>query len=124
MIISLIYGTLIFAIVGCALNKYMLLIFQIHNNSIAQMMLMIATLQLPVYAFTVGGQVVFQATGKSLNASICALMKGILCNIPIALIANGSIRMSNKINIVFLYVMRNSFLKHAAAYTTDHISDK
>lgn len=89
MIISLIYGTLIFAIVGCALSKYILLIFQIHNNSIAQMMLMISTLQLPVYAFTVGGQVVFQATGKSLNASICALMKGILCNIPIALIVFG-----------------------------------
>ena len=109
MIISLIYGTLIFAIVGCALNKYMLLIFQIHNNSIAQMMLMIATLQMPVYAFTVGGQVVFQATGKSLNASICALMQGIVCNIPITFImfgiclANGNVELFlwNPVIVVF-----------------------
>ena len=90
MIISLLYGTLIFAIVGCVLNKYMLLIFQINDNPIAKMMLLIATLQMPVYAFTVGGQVFFQATGKSLNASICSLMQRIVCNISITFIMFGA----------------------------------
>ena len=102
MIIGLIYGTLIFIIVGCALSKYMLLIFQINNNHIAEMMLLIATLQLPVYAFTVGGQVVFQATGKSLNASICSLMQGIICNIPISFIMFG-VCIANKNVELFLW---------------------
>ena len=60
MIIGLIYGTFIFIVIGCALNQYMLLIFQINNNAIAQMMLMIGMFQMPVYAFTIGGQIIFQ----------------------------------------------------------------
>ena len=90
MAVGLVYGTFMFAIVGCALNKYMLFIFQINNSQVAQMMLMIGMLQMPVYAFTIGGQIIFQSTGKSLNASICGLMQGIICNMPITFIMFGT----------------------------------
>ena len=37
-------------------------------------------------AFTIGGQIIFQATSKSLFASICGLMQGFICNLPISFI--------------------------------------
>ena len=90
MMVGLVYGTLIVLLIGLALNKEMLAIFQIfettNNFQIAQMMLLIATIQMPIYAFTIGGQIIFQATSKSLFACICGLMQGLICNVPISFI--------------------------------------
>ena len=77
----------------------MLFVFQINNNAVAQTMLMIGMLQMPVYAFTIGGQIIFQSTGKSLNASICGLMQGIICNMPITFIMFGACIVNRNIEL-------------------------
>lgn len=128
MIIGLVYGIFIFIIVGCILNKYMLLIFQINNNSVAQMMLMIGMLQMPVYAFTIGGQIIFQSTGKSLNASICALMQGIICNMPItfimfgACIANKNIELFLWNPVIVVFTSSTIIFIWTVIYICDHYS--
>lgn len=86
MSIGFIYGFSIAMIIGFWLNPYFLTLFNINDQPTAQLILIIMLMQLPIYAFTVGGQVIFQATSKSFNACICALMQGIFCNIPISLI--------------------------------------
>ena len=106
MMIGLIYGFLMMLLIGVALNSQMLGIFQINssqpNFDIAQMMLLIAMLQMPIYAFTIGGQIIFQATSKSLFASICGLMQGFICNLPISFIIAG-IAMNIKVIELFLW---------------------
>ena len=103
--IGLIYGFLMMLLIGIALNSQMLGIFQINssqpNFDIAQIMLLIAMLQMPIYAFTIGGQIIFQATSKSLFASICGLMQGFICNLPISFIIAG-VAMNIKVIELFL----------------------
>lgn len=90
MMIGFVYGLSVLLIIGIGLNKYFLSFFNIdlndQQNQIASLMLLIMLAQLPVYAFTVGGQVIFQATSRSVNSCVCALMQGIFCNIPISLL--------------------------------------
>lgn len=101
MMIGFIYGLSVLLIIGIGLNKYFLGFFNIDlgekQNQIASLMLLIMLAQLPVYAFTVGGQVIFQATSRSVNSCVCALMQGIFCNIPVSLVMAGiSISISNE----------------------------
>lgn len=88
MSIGLVYGTFVVILFGLILNKYMLIAFNVNPNvqnfNDAKTMLIIALMQLPVYSFTIWGQIIFQATVRSLLASICALMQGLICNIPIS----------------------------------------
>lgn len=106
MLIGLIYGLFIVLLIGVALNPYMLMIFGINKNdqyaNIASLMLLIALGQLPIYAFNIGGQLIYQATSRALNASICALMQGIICNIPVSAIMVGVSFATNSVN-VFLF---------------------
>ncbi len=106
MSIGLIYGLFMLLLIGLILNKEMLSLFDINssteNFNTAQLMLFIALGQLPIYAFTIGGQIIFQATSRSLNACCCALMQGIVCNLPVSAIMIGASCASNSIT-VFLF---------------------
>lgn len=93
MLIGFVYGIIILTLVGIILNKYILMLFSITpqtpNANIARMLLFISLVQIPIYSFTVGGQLMFQATSRSVNACICALTQGIICNIPVTGIMIG-----------------------------------
>jgi Na+-driven multidrug efflux pump len=47
-------------------------------------MLMIALLQMPMFGIGIGGMMLFQATHRWWQASICGIMQGIICAIPIS----------------------------------------
>lgn len=133
MLISFVYGVFVVTLIGIALNRYVLMLFSIYpstpNSNIAQMLLFISLVQVPIYAFTVGGQLMFQATGRSMNACICALTQGVICNIPVTGIMIG-ICIGIKSIVLFLWTplfvlicSSTAILIWTIIYMKNHFSD-
>lgn len=89
-LLSLIYGAIVFGVIGFALADPILGLFNINNKlpinefNSAHLILRIAILQMPMIAIGIGGMMMFQATGRWWQASICGLMQGVICCIPIS----------------------------------------
>lgn len=89
MSIGFIYGWIMVILLYFALATPLLSIFNITNVDptkfeYAKEILLISTLQMPVFAFSIGGMMMFQSTGKWIQASACGLMQGVFCNFTIS----------------------------------------
>jgi Na+-driven multidrug efflux pump len=68
--LSLIYGAIVFGVIGFALADPILGLFNINNKlpinefNSAHLILRIAILQMPMIAIGIGGMMMFQATGR------------------------------------------------------------
>lgn len=102
-LIGMVYGVFAFLVVGLLLRNTMLGLFGINehiaNYNIAQMMLLISLAQLPVFSMAIGGQLMFQSTGRSLFASICGIMQGFLVNFPVSFSLVAICKTTHSINL-------------------------
>ena len=72
-----------------ALNNVILMIFGIHDNYIATLLLAFAMIRNIIYVFCAGPHILFQATGKIVQGTIVAMMPNCICFIPVTFIMFG-----------------------------------
>ncbi len=119
MFIGFAYGWIMVILLYFALSTPLLSIFNITNGDpmkfyYAKEILLISTLQMPVFAFAIGGMMMFQSTGKWIQASACGLMQGVFCNFTISFLMQYFAKHYDNIH-VFLW---NPFVVLAVASLT------
>ena len=103
--IGFIYGWLMVILLYFALAAPLLSIFNISNSidpvkyQYAKEILLISTLQMPVFAFSIGGMMMFQSTGRWIQASACGLMQGVFCNFTVSFLMQYLAKQYSNIHI-------------------------
>lgn len=106
------YGLITFVIIYFTLSGPLLSLFNITKNANptkfqhAQLMLLIAMLQMPIFSIGIGGMMLFQATNRWWQASLCGIMQGLICAVPISFLMQWAAITHQNINL-FLW---NPFL--------------
>lgn len=116
MVIGFVYGWfMVLMLSPFILGNPLLSIFDIVSTSqsypIAKEVLLISSLQMPVFAFSIGGMMMFQSTGRWIQASACGLMQGVFCNFTISFLMQYLAIHFNNVHI-FLW---NAFVVLACA---------
>ncbi len=88
MAIGFIYGIVMVVLLYFALCAPLLSIFGIKQGDdtfeYAKKIMLVSSLQMPVFAFSIGGMMMFQSTGRWIQASACGMMQGVFCNFTIS----------------------------------------
>lgn len=115
MSIGFIYGIIMVILLYFALCNPLLQIFDIKPTDdtykYAKQIMLVSSLQMPVFAFSIGGMMMFQSTGKWIQASMCGMMQGIFCNFTVSFVIEYIAIACKNIN-VFLW---NPFIVLAIA---------
>ena len=82
-------------------NKYFLMIFNIHESTIASTLLILVIIKDIVYIFCMGPNILFQAIGQTVRSNIAAMTYNLICFVPVSFIMFG-ISIVTKQEIIYL----------------------
>ncbi len=82
-------------------NKYFLMIFNIHESTIASTLLILVIIKDIVYIFSMGPNILFQAIGQTVRSNIAAMTYNLICFVPVSFIMFG-ISIVTKQEIIYL----------------------